>query len=85
MSKRLQVILSDDEMRDLKRLARSQSSTVSELVRQSLRSARHSRASKAPTLKTQVVRHAAQFAFPTADIGDLLDQIESGYTAGGGA
>jgi hypothetical protein len=48
-------------------------------VRQALRLARRDEPSVAPRRKLAVVREATQFAYPTADIDELLAQIEQGY------
>ena len=79
MSKRLQVLLDDAEMRELQRAARAQRMTVAEWVRQALRAARRQAPAGDARKKLEVVRHAARQAFPTADIGDMLAEIEHGY------
>jgi hypothetical protein len=79
MSKRLQVILDDKEMREIERAARRRDLTVSEWVRQCLRAARMEEPSGDVTKKLRVVRAAAGHAFPTADIGQMLGEIASGY------
>jgi hypothetical protein len=81
MSRRLQIIVDDKEMREIERAARRRDLSVSEWVRQSLRAARHEDPSGDPTKKLQVVRAAARHAFPTADIDEMLGQIEAGYGA----
>lgn len=55
--------------------------TVSEYVRQTLRSARREAASGEPARKLAAVRSAARHGFPTADIDQMLAEIERGYTA----
>ena len=79
MSKRLQVVLDDKEMREIERAARLRNMTLSEWVRQSLRAARLANPVGDHNKKLQVVRAAAQHAFPTADIEQMLVEIESGY------
>lgn len=80
MSKRLQVVLDEEELRDIQRVARSQHVTVAEWVRQALREARRRRASGDPQKKLAAVRAAVRHSFPTADIGQMLEEIEAGYT-----
>ena len=80
MSKRLQVILEDGEMRELQRVARAARMTVAEWVRQALRAARRQAPGSDVRKKLETVRVAARHAYPTADIGDMLAQIERGYT-----
>lgn len=79
MSKRLQVLLEESELRDIQRTARRRRMTVAEWVRQALRAARRGEPRTDARKKIQVVRAAAEHAFPTADIDEMLDQIEKGY------
>jgi len=82
MSKRLQVILDDDEMKAIARLARKRKMTVSGWVREILREARSRHPRVAGEKKIQAVRAAAKHAFPTADMDRMLAEIESGYQSG---
>lgn len=81
MSKRLQVLLDDKELREIQRIAKQQRLTVAEWVRQVLRSARQ----KIPTgdhrKKLAILRTATQHSFPTADINQMLQEIEQGYSS----
>ena len=79
MSKRLQVLLPDKEMLEIQRLARSERLAVGEWVRRALREARKHKPATDPETKLKAIRAAAQFAFPTADIHQMLDEIERGY------
>jgi len=79
VSKRLQVLLPDREMSDIQRLARRESLTVGEWVRRVLREARATRSVIEPESKLKAVRRAAQYSFPTADIEQMLSEIERGY------
>ena len=79
MSKRLQVLVPDREMLEIQRLARSERLTVGEWVRRTLRDARMRKPAVDSESKLKAVRRAAQFAFPTADIEDMLGEIERGY------
>jgi hypothetical protein len=81
MSKRLQIVMDDKEMREIERAARKRDLTVSEWVRQSLRAARSTQPSGDPAKKLQVIRAAARHSFPTADIDQMLGEIEAGYGA----
>ena len=81
MSKRLQVLLPDQEMSEIQRLARREGLTVGEWVRQKLRDARARQSLKDPEAKLKAVRAAANHSFPTADIDQMLREIESGYEA----
>ncbi len=79
MSQRLQVLLEDDEFDELRAVAKAHRMTVAEWVRQALRAARRAESSYDVGRKLAVVREAAQFRYPTADISDLLRAIEQGY------
>ena len=79
MTKRLQVLFEDDELNDIQRLARQRRMTTAEWVRRSLRAAREAEAGADVGQKLAAVRTAAAFEFPTADVGQMLDEIERGY------
>lgn len=79
MSKRLRVLVPDREMLEIQRLARAERITVGEWVRRTLREARSRKPATDPESKLKAVRRAAYFAFPTADIETMLDEIERGY------
>jgi len=82
MSKRLQVLLAEEEMREIRRLARQQRTSVAEWVRRALRAARQRQPDRSVETKIQSVRAGAEHHFPTADIADMLREIESGYLKG---
>jgi hypothetical protein len=79
MTKRLQVLFDDEELRDLQRIARQHRMTTAEWVRRSLRAARDAEAGPDVGQKLAAVRAAAAFAFPTADIETMLAETERGY------
>jgi hypothetical protein len=79
MSKRLQVLVEDNELAEIQRTARRNRLTTAEWVRQALRDARKTQPSSDPGRKLAAVRAAARNSFPTADIGEMLRQIEQGY------
>jgi len=82
MSTRLQVILDDAEMADIRQSAKAQRLTVAEWVRQNLRAARQRLPASDSGRKIAVVRAAARHEFPTADIDLMLAETEAGYHAG---
>ncbi len=79
MSKRLQVLLADDEMSDIQLLARREHVSVGEWVRRTLREARSQQSVRDPAAKLAAIRRAAEYSFPTADIDQMLREIEQGY------
>ena len=81
MSKRLQVLIPDAEMEEIRRLARREHLALGEWVRRILREARSQRPVHEPQVKLKAIRAAAEYAFPTADNGQMLEEIERGYQA----
>jgi hypothetical protein len=79
MSKRLQVILSDEEYEELRVVSSSAGVTVSEWVRHALRKMRRDRSLLEADEKIDAVRAAAKHEFPIGDIDTMLTEIESGY------
>jgi hypothetical protein len=82
MSKRLQVLLDEQEWRDLRRIAKAERLTVAEWVRQALRAARRHTPSRGVEDKLAAIRRGARESFPTADIETMLAEIERGYLSG---
>ena len=78
MSKRLQVLLDEEEYREIQGVARRQRVTVAEWVRQALRQARSDDAGTIDA-KLRAIAKASRHSFPTADIEDMLEEIEAGY------
>jgi len=66
-------------MADIQRLAKRERVTVGEWVRRVLREARADRPAAEPETKLKAVRRAAEYSFPTADVKQMLSEIERGY------
>ncbi|BBU22308.1 hypothetical protein [Mycobacterium xenopi] len=81
MSKRLQVLLDEEEWEQLQKIARRHRTTVSEWVRRTLREAQGREPGSDLTAKLRAVRTAARHEYPTADIAQMLEEVERGYTA----
>ena len=79
MTKRLQVLLPDTQLRDIQRLARRQHLTTAEWVRRAIRTAHDAQSGRTAADKLAAIRRASSNAFPTGDIGQLNDEIEQGY------
>ena len=79
MAKRLQVILQDREYREIQRVASAWHMSIAEWVRQALAAARRYEPLGDTGKKLDAVREAAKLEFPTADIDEMLVQIERGY------
>lgn len=79
MTKRLQVLLEDEELAEIQALAKRRRQTTAAFVREALRSAREAADYPTPEVKLRAVREAAALAYPVADIDELLAEIERGY------
>jgi hypothetical protein len=79
MTKRLQVLLDEREFRELRRVARANRMTVAAWVRETLRAARRHQPAGDASARIGAVRVAARHEFPTADIADMIGEIERGY------
>lgn len=77
MTKRLQVLLDDEEYRETQRIARRHRVTVSEWVRQALRQAQRGSIA-AVDAKLAAIASATRHEYPTADIEQMLEEIDAG-------
>jgi hypothetical protein len=82
MTKRLQVLLPDPEYREIQKIARSRRISVAQWVRQALHAAKREEPLGDVSNKLEALRAAAKFEFPTADIEQMLAEIEQGYLSG---
>jgi hypothetical protein len=78
-TKRLQVLLEQHELTELKRAARRRQVTVADYVRRALRQARAADSDADTRRKLTLIDEAARHEFPTADIDQMLAEIEQGY------
>jgi hypothetical protein len=78
MTKRLQVLLDEDELAEIQAAARARRVTVADWVRGALRAAREDPSASAER-KLATLRRATRHDFPTADIDAMLIEIEAGY------
>jgi PP-loop superfamily ATP-utilizing enzyme len=79
MSKRLQVLLPDKELAEIRQMARREGMTTAEWVRQALRAARHGKPRATSQKKLDVIEAAARNAFPAPGIDQMLAEIEGSY------
>ena len=77
MSKRLQVLLDEEEFLEIQAVARGQQLTVAEWVRQALRKARKAGDGTADA-KLGAIAEASRHEFPTTNIDSMLREIEEG-------
>ena len=78
MSKRLQIVLPEDEYRAVADAAQRQGKPVARIVRESLRRTLAEDSGLDPQQRIAAVLRFARFAGPTGDIDQLLDEIERG-------
>jgi hypothetical protein len=79
MTKRLQVLLDDDELRAIQRLAKTRHMSTAEWVRGALRAGVEVETGPGQAVKLAALRRAAMHAFPTGDIDRLIAETERGY------
>ena len=73
------MLLDEPEWHEVRRSARASRMTVAEWVRQALRAARARTPSSDAAKKLAVIRAGAGHSFPTADMDQMLEEIERGY------
>lgn len=83
MTKRLQVLLDEAELREVQRAARRERMTTAEWVRRALRAARRAKPLSDTGRKLDVIRVGARHAYPAPDIDQMLAEIERGYAGDG--
>lgn len=83
MSKRLQVLLDEEELQEIRQIARQQRMTVAEWVRQTLRAARRQQPRQRARRKLDALEAALKHDFPSGDIDRMLEEIEQGRGLGG--
>ena len=79
MTKRLQVLMDDDELQQIQRLARRDLVTTAEWVRQRLREAQEQRVRPDIASKLAAIQKARTYRAPVPDIEQMLAEIERGY------
>lgn len=78
MSTHLEISVDESEIAEIRRLARGHDLSVEEWVRQVLRLACRADSAADARRMLATVREAALHEFPTADIDEMLRQIERG-------
>lgn len=79
MSHRLQVLLPGKDYNTFKSLAKKEGLSLGEWVRQILRSASSQKSTMDPSRAIKAIQKALTINGPTADIDQMLDEIEKGY------
>lgn len=78
MSKKLQVLLEEEELDEIRDIARRRRMTVSEWVRKTLRTAIKDEPRTAVRAKLDAIEAASAYAFPAGDVDTMLDEISRG-------
>jgi len=79
MSKRLQVVLADEDLQGYERAAREAGVSLSEWVRGVLRDAEREVSLGSVEVKLGAVREALRHDFPAPEIDVMLEEVEQGY------
>lgn len=80
--KRLQVSIEEHELHEIQRAAQRDRLTVAEWVRRALHEVRQLRAQASLERKLAAIHRASEHGAPTADIDEMLAEIERGYQDG---
>lgn len=78
----MQVLFDEDEYTRIQRQARARGQTLAQWVRDAVRESYRSQPSGDLDRKLAAVRAAVVNDFPTADVDEMLDDIERGYLDG---
>jgi hypothetical protein len=78
MSKRLQVVVGEEDLGRYERSARAAGQTLSEWARQAMNTAERQTSSGDVEAKLAAIRKAATYSFPAPDIDTMLAEIELG-------
>ena len=76
MSKRLQIVVDDDEARRYELCAKAEGLTLSAWARQALRTAERELSVAVPERKLAAIRAAHEHSFPAPDVAAMLEEIE---------
>lgn len=81
MSFRLQILIPDNEYREVVKASKKEAKKISEWVRESIRSRLKFTRPESPEIKLARILKFAKYQGPTADIDQMLAEIEKGRTA----
>lgn len=79
MSNRLQVLLDPKEYKFFQKMAEQEGLSLGEWVRKALRKTQEQFSIQSPSQKLKALRKAVQHNYPSADIEQMLSEIEQGY------
>lgn len=81
MSARLQVVMDPEELQGYREAAQREGLHLSAWVRARLREAKRGAPARKAEQKLRAIRTAASYSFPTADMDQMLAEIEAGRDA----
>jgi len=79
MSTRLQILLDDNDLSEVKELAMEENLTVSAWVRRAIKHEKKERPGTAARKKLEVILNFSKYDFPISDYKDITAEIDSGY------
>lgn len=82
MSIRLQVLLDEEELEEIKKISGEERMTVSAWVRRAIQNEKKSHPQKAFRKKLAALNKAAEYHLPSGNIDEMIADIESGYGSG---
>lgn len=74
--------MEDEELEEIRDAARRRGMTVSEWVRSVLRAARRDASTGDADRKLAAIRAGSRCSYPTADIDEMLAEVDRGYGEG---
>ena len=78
----MQILLDDDELREVKKLAMQEKLTVSAWVRRAIQHEKKERPGTAAREKLLIIQNSSKYDFPTGEYKDIAADIDSGYLKG---
>ena len=78
----MQVLVDDGEFRRMQAAAKARGLSLAEWVRGNLREAMRATPTGNAQRKLEAVRAASRHSYPSADIDQMLEEIERGYGVG---
>ncbi len=79
MSVRLQVLIDENELKEVRQLADQENLTVSAWVRRAIQNEKRERPGRVVRKKLQSIQSFSKYDFPVSDYSDMASEIESGY------
>ncbi len=79
MSVRLQVLLDEEELQEVRILAKEEKITVSSWVRRAIQHEKKERPGVALRKKLEIIQKLSKYNFPVHDYKDMAAEIDSGY------